>query len=84
MANEVSFVGKDFPIVFTGGEQTALVALTSLGGENLAINAEGKYIVSYVPAFLRRYPFMLASSQENPEQQVVMIDEASELFSTTK
>ena len=84
LANEVSFVGKDFPIVFTGGEQTALVALTSLGGENLAINAEGKYIVSYVPAFLRRYPFALASSQENPEQQVVMIDEASELFSTTK
>ena len=84
VANEVSLIGKDFPVVFTGGEQTSLVALTSLGGDNLAINAEGKYIVSYVPAFLRRYPFALGTNKENPEQQLILIDESSELFSHTK
>ncbi|WNZ00163.1 SapC family protein [Sulfurospirillum sp. 'SP'] len=84
VANEISLIGKDFPVVFTGGEQTSLVALTSLGGDNLAINAEGKYIVSYVPAFLRRYPFALGANQQNAEQQLVLIDEASELFSHSK
>lgn len=33
---------------------------------------------------LRRYPFSLASSQENPEQKVILIDEDSSLFSKTK
>ncbi len=84
LANEVGLVGKDFPIVFTSDEKVALVALTSLGGGNLAINAEGKYIVSYVPAFLRQYPFTLGANQSNPQQKLILIDEGSELVSQTK
>ena len=84
VASEVSLVGKDFPVVFTGGENPTLITLTSLSGTNLAINQEGKYIVQYVPAFLRRYPFSLGLNQENPEQQLILIDESSDLFSNTK
>ncbi|MDD3342370.1 MAG: SapC family protein [Sulfurospirillaceae bacterium] len=84
LANEIAHVGKDFPVVFTSGEQTGLVALNSLGGSNLAINAEGKYIVNYVPAFLRRYPFSIGSNKENPSQQLILIDSESEFVSQSK
>ena len=84
VANEVPLVGAAFPIVFTADAAASLVALVSLGGESLAINAEGKWITSYVPSYLRKYPFSLAGTQENPEQKVVLIDEKSSLFSKSK
>jgi len=83
-ALETALVGAAFPVVFTSGEHTSLVALVSLGGESLAINAEGKWITQYVPSFFRKYPFSLGSTKENPEQKVVLIDEESPLFSKTK
>lgn len=84
VANEVPLVGAAFPVVFTADAAASLVALVSLGGESLAINAEGKWITSYVPSYLRKYPFSLAGTQENPEQKVVLIDEKSSLFSKSK
>lgn len=84
LVTEMGHIGKDFPVVFISGEQSSLVALNSLGGSNLAINAEGKYIVNYVPAFLRRYPFSLGSNKDNINQQVVLIDSESELVSNSK
>ena len=83
-ANEVALVGATFPVVFTSEENSSLVALVSLGGDSLAINGEGKWITSYVPGFLRKYPFSLASTNDNPDQKVILIDEDSYLFSTSK
>ena len=83
-ANEVALVGAAFPVVFTADETPSLVALVSLGGDNLAIDKEGKWITSYVPSYLRKYPFSLAGTKENPDQKVILIDEGSELFSKTK
>ncbi|EQB34344.1 hypothetical protein M947_11280 [Sulfurimonas hongkongensis] len=84
LANEVAQVGAAFPVVFTAGEAPELTALVSLGGDSLAINEEGKWITSYVPSYLRKYPFSLASTKENPEQKVILIDEDSSLFSKSK
>ncbi|DAB28453.1 MAG: hypothetical protein A2513_01790 [Sulfurimonas sp. RIFOXYD12_FULL_33_39] len=84
LANEVALVGAAFPVVFTSGENTSLVSLVSLGGESLAINADGKWITSYVPSYLRKYPFSLASTKENPNQKVILIDAESSLFSKSK
>jgi len=81
---ETALVGVKFPIVFTAEKNSALVALVSLGGESLAINNEGKWITNYVPSFLRKYPFSLASTKENEEQKVILIDEDSTLFSKSK
>ena len=80
MASEVELIGQVFPIVFTSDENPNLVALVSLGGENLAITEDGKWISNYVPLFLRKYPFSLASTKENPEQRIVLIDEDSDLL----
>ncbi len=75
LANEANLIGKDFPLLFTSDEFPSLVALFSLGGENLAINSEYKWITSYLPAAIRKYPFALATNNQNTNQKVVMIDE---------
>jgi len=84
LANETNMVGEMFPVVFTTDEKPALVALTALGKGNLAINAEGKYISRYVPAFLRKHPFSLASTGKNKDQKAILIDEEASCVSKTK
>ncbi|MDD5371931.1 MAG: SapC family protein [Sulfurimonas sp.] len=84
LASEVSQVGELFPIVFTADENPSLTAVVSLGTDSLAITADGKWITSYVPSYLRKYPFSLASTKENPQQKVILIDEDSSLFSKSK
>ena len=83
-ANEAALVGAGFPVVFTADEKPSLVSLVSLGGDSLAVNAEGKWITSYVPSYFRKYPFSLASTKENADQKVILIDEESQLFSKSK
>ncbi|WP_320034564.1 SapC family protein [Halarcobacter sp.] len=81
---EITAVGKVFPIVFVDGKNPSLSALLSLGGENLAINSEGKWITNYVPLALRKYPFSVASVKDNVDQKIIMIDEDSSLVSKSK
>lgn len=81
LAQEISHISSAFPVVFTGDEKPSLVTLVGLGVDNLALNQEGKWITSYVPAMLRKYPFHLAATQENLDNKVILIDEDSELFS---
>ncbi len=68
---------KEYPIVFTqvGGDKIVPVAMLGLReGENLFIGAEGKWSAGYIPAFVRRYPFVLAELQG--QNLGVCIDEA--------
>ncbi len=71
---------KEYPIVFTKvGERKVPVALLGLrDNENLYVGADGKWDGSYIPAFVRRYPFVLAESAG--DQFVVCIDESSAAF----
>ncbi len=67
---------KEYPIVFTqvGKDKVAPVAILGLREkENLFVSSDSRWDASYVPAFVRRYPFVLA---ELPGQQMgVCIDE---------
>ncbi len=60
--DEFSAAQRTFPIVFGLGDNPAPLALLSLvDGRNLYIDADGKWADgAYLPAFVRRYPFMLA------------------------
>lgn len=71
---------KEYPIVFAKvGERKVPVALVGLrDNENLYVNADGKWDARYIPAFVRRYPFVLAESAG--DQFVVCVDEASTAF----
>ncbi len=84
VAHEIALVGATFPIVFSSEEYPSLIALVSLGGDSLGVNHEGKWIASYVPSALRKYPFSLVSTKENADQKVILIDEDSSLFSKSK
>lgn len=68
---------KEYPIVFAkvSDEATLPVALLSLRkDENLYVSSEGKWDARYIPAFVRRYPFVLA--EKNGSQFTVCVDEA--------
>jgi hypothetical protein len=73
---EFSEAAKEYPIVFAqAGESAVPVALLGLRNEeNLFINEDGSWDAKYIPAFVRRYPFVLADTGESG-QRVVCIDE---------
>lgn len=78
-AAEFAEACKEYAIVFTRGSAGRLVPVVVLGlraRENLFIGEDGTWQGRYVPAFVRRYPFVLA---ELPGQSLaVCIDEACE------
>ncbi|EGF32746.1 Peptide transport system permease protein sapC [Oxalobacteraceae bacterium IMCC9480] len=70
---------RDYPIVFVGkeGGPFTLAALVGLGDkENLMVSDAGNWETStYIPAFIRRYPFVLAGT-DDAESLTVCVDEA--------
>lgn len=76
---EFSDVARDYPIFFVGDAQGAVsvVALVGLSPErNLMVDAQGRWAHNtYVPAFARRYPFVLAAD-DGQQGMAVCLDEA--------
>lgn len=73
-ASEFARASADFPIVFAGDEQPVPAALVGLrANENLMTDAEGRWREgAYVPAFLRRYPFVLAEKPDSDDFTVCL------------
>jgi len=72
---EFGNVARQSPIAFLRVADGGLVpvALVGLpGGRNLYLSEEGKWDAPYIPAFVRRYPFVLAET--GPEQLTLCID----------
>lgn len=72
--------GRDYPIVFAGDRADSVVPAALVGlraGENLLVDAAGQWAEGrYVPAFLRRYPFVLAEREAGSEDFTVCLDAA--------
>lgn len=67
-----------YPIIFGGPDRAPLAIMSIRPNENLFIEGDGAFAKdAYVPAFLRRYPFVLANN-EQAQQLVVCIDRAAE------
>lgn len=66
---EFALAQRDFPIVFSSGENPVPLALMGLNeGVNTFVDEDGKPIGEfYLPAYIRRYPFLLA--RLTPEAQ---------------
>lgn len=76
-APEFGSAAASFPIIFAGDDRTPLAVMGIRTGENLFVT-EGKYEQDYyMPAFARRYPFVLAGDKEN-DRFVVCVDEEAE------
>lgn len=79
VAAEFMAAAADSVIVFAGTEDAVFPAVL-LGVEtdrNDYINADGAWTGRYVPAFLRRYPFIFAQNDDG-EQLTLCIDESFE------
>ncbi len=76
VAAEFERAGAEMPVVFAGeGDDLTPVGLLGLeAGENLFLAADGSWRGRYVPAFLRRYPFVFAASGENGETLTLCVD----------
>ena len=73
-ATEFVRASADFPIVFAGEGTPVPAALLGLRvNENLMTDAEGRWRDgAYVPAFLRRYPFVLAEKPDSDDFTVCL------------
>lgn len=80
LASEFFECAREYPIVFARGEAGPVpVALLGLReAENLYIGKDGKWDARYVPAFVRRYPFVPGKGARG--ELLVCIDEASQCF----
>jgi hypothetical protein len=82
MADEFAIAMRDYPIVFTTGDRAMPVALTGfVNGVNSHVNADGSWSAStYVPAYLRRYPFALLRESETSDRNILCADLSSTQF----
>ena len=73
---------RNFPIIFSVGENPVPLALMGLNeGVNTFFDAEGRMIEPvYVPAYARRYPFMLAKLTPESEDLSLCFDPTSDLI----
>ncbi|MCW5646416.1 MAG: SapC family protein [Sphingopyxis sp.] len=71
---------RHYPIVFSAGDNPVPLALMGLNeGVNTFVDAEGKLINPvYVPAYIRRYPFLLARLQPDSDELSLCFDPTSE------
>ena len=80
--DEFAMCQRSFPIVFGLGDAAAPLALVGLQeGNNLYVDDNGVWeATAYVPAFIRRYPFMLARlSADRPDLSLCFDDTAGQI-----
>jgi hypothetical protein len=83
--DEFIMAQRSFPIVFSAGDEAVPLALFGLNeGVNLFVNENGQFLPGvYVPAYARRYPFMLAQLRPDSQELSLCFDPTSETISTT-
>lgn len=81
VCGEFSVAARDYPIVFAGGSAGRYLPAVLLGlfpKSNLFIKPSGQWVGGvHIPAFLRRYPFVVAESAASDEDFTVCIDEVA-------
>lgn len=77
--DEFATAQRHFPIIFSTGENPVPLALMGLNeGVNCFVDAEGKLMEQvYVPAYVRRYPFLLARLRDNSDELSLCFDPSS-------
>jgi hypothetical protein len=72
---------RHMPIVFSTGESVVPLALAGLNeGVNVFVDEEGKALQPfYVPAYVRRYPYVLARLDSNAQELSLCFDPDSDL-----
>lgn len=66
LASEFVEAAREYPIVFlrNAGQLLPVAVLGLREGENLFVNEQGQWFARYIPAYMRRYPFIFADVAE--------------------
>ncbi|MEO1656792.1 MAG: SapC family protein [Pseudomonadota bacterium] len=81
--SEIPTAMRDYPIIFTKKENpTPLAVLGLIEDDNLLVDEKGEWEQGrYIPGYLRRYPFALATEREATDQEgqrmALIIDSAA-------
>lgn len=78
LAAEFLIAAREYPIVFasSGGSVFPAALLGFEANKNIFVGEDGKWLGNYVPAFLRRYPFVFAEDTSGKEGRFTLcIDE---------
>ncbi len=77
---------RDFPIVFSSGDNPLPLALMGLNeGVNTFVDEKGKVTEPvYLPAYIRRYPFMLAKLNKDGDELSLCFDPTSDVIGEFK
>ncbi len=87
MAVEFPLACRQYPIIFVQspeGVVGAQAVLSLAEGVNSFVDFKGRWTATYVPAFIRRYPFVLAEIPDKPDDFDVAFDEGSGCFHPKK
>jgi hypothetical protein len=78
--DEFPLLQRHMPIVFTAGDDAIPIALMGLNeGINVFIGDDGKLTEQvYVPAYIRRYPYMLARLRPDTDEMSLCFDPTSD------
>jgi hypothetical protein len=71
---EIPPAGAEYPVVFVGENPMPVMLAGAREGENLFVDDAGAWTGRYVPAFLRRYPFVFATPTDG-KTYTLCIDE---------
>jgi hypothetical protein len=78
---EFTIIQRHYPIIFSAGENPVPLALLGLNeGVNTYFDESGRAIEpnNYVPAYLRRYPFLLAKLRPDTDELSLCFDPSAE------
>jgi SapC len=77
---EFGIAATAMPIIFAPDKKTPLAVLSARSGENLFVGVDGNWEMdAYIPAFIRRYPFVFAADQQG-DSFVVCIDTQADMI----
>jgi hypothetical protein len=78
--DEFAMVQRYYPIIFSAGENPVPLALMGLNeGVNTFVDDEGKLTEQvYVPAYVRRYPFLLARLRDDTDELSLCFDPSAD------
>jgi len=78
--DEFTLAQRHYPIIFSVGDEPVPLALMGLNeGVNTFVDEQGKPLENntYIPAYLRRYPFLLARLRDDADELSLCVDPTS-------
>ena len=78
---EFAAAALSYPVIFTGENRQPVVVMGLRQGENLYVSDAGDFRPdAYIPAYVRRYPFVFADDKQN-QRLILCIDKGADIVS---